>query len=82
LTGEITKQCEECLRLERIRFERLTEYKTALNRQTAHLQNNITAAYYRPDESDRDIAAEVRQCADAFMNADVDLSEHLESHRR
>ncbi|MBV9761578.1 MAG: hypothetical protein JO340_13535 [Acidobacteriaceae bacterium] len=70
------------MRLERLRFDRLTEYNTALNRQTAHLQNKIAAAYYRPDETDRDIASEVRQCADVFMNADVALSEHLESHRR
>jgi hypothetical protein len=80
--GASVEHCEECVWLERARFERLAEYKTALNRQTTHLQKRIAAAYYRPDETDREIAAEVRQSADVFMSADVALSDHLESHRR
>jgi len=75
-------RCKECARLERIRLDRLAEYTTALNRQTNHLQKKIAVAYYRPDEADRDIAANVRRKADAFMNADVALSEHLDTHRR
>ncbi|MBV9760270.1 MAG: hypothetical protein JO340_06895 [Acidobacteriaceae bacterium] len=74
------ERCDLCARLERVRLESLTEYKAALNRQTDHLQKRIAAAYYTPYETDREIAVDVRRKADAYMNADGALSEHLGNH--